>query len=118
MITFISTHLDHTSVETDRPAQAKKINEAFANEPLAILAGDMNAKPGTEPLKILGEQWTDTTGPDAAPTVPVTNPKAKIDYVLYKPASRFRVVETRVLDEAVASDHRAFLAVVEVQNGK
>ena len=48
------------------------------------------------------------------PTSPVVNPRRQIDYVLYRPGNRWRVVEVRVLDEAVASDHRPVLAVLEV----
>ena len=40
-------------------------------------------------------------------------PRRQIDYVLYRPAGRFRVVEAKVIDETVASDHRPVLAVLE-----
>jgi endonuclease/exonuclease/phosphatase (EEP) superfamily protein YafD len=35
-----------------------------------------------------------------------------IDYVMYRPAKRWQVVEVRVLDEPLASDHRPLLAVL------
>ena len=41
-------------------------------------------------------------------------PAAQIDYVLCRPGKRFRVVESKVIDEAVASDHRPVFAVVEL----
>ena len=40
-------------------------------------------------------------------------PKRQIDYVLFRPAGRFKVAEARVIEEKVASDHRPVLAVLE-----
>ena len=34
--------------------------------------------------------------------------------ILFQPAKRWNVIEVRVLDEAVASDHRAIFAVLEL----
>jgi endonuclease/exonuclease/phosphatase family metal-dependent hydrolase len=50
----------------------------------------------------------------------VNQPTKQIDFILFRPTERWRVVEVRVLDEAVASDHRAIFAVLEVakQNGQ
>ncbi len=38
----------------------------------------------------------------------------KIDYVLYKPANRWKVLETKVIDEKIASDHCPLLTVLEL----
>ena len=38
----------------------------------------------------------------------------QIDYILVRPKERWKVIETKVLDEAVASDHRAIFAVIEL----
>jgi hypothetical protein len=48
------------------------------------------------------------------PTIPVGEPKRQIDFILYRPAPRWKVMETRVLEEAVASDHRAVFCVLEL----
>jgi hypothetical protein len=48
------------------------------------------------------------------PTIPVGKPARQIDYVLFRPARRWRTREVQVLDEVVASDHRAILAVIEL----
>ena len=48
------------------------------------------------------------------PTVPVEKPTQQIDYIFVKPANRFRIIKTEVLPEAVASDHRAIWAEVEL----
>jgi endonuclease/exonuclease/phosphatase family metal-dependent hydrolase len=44
----------------------------------------------------------------------VAKPVRQIDYILVRPKERWKVVETRVLGEAVASDHRAIFAVIEL----
>jgi endonuclease/exonuclease/phosphatase family metal-dependent hydrolase len=45
-------------------------------------------------------------------TFPAEKPDKWIDYVMYRPADDWEVVEVRVLDEGVASDHRPVLAVL------
>jgi len=53
--------------------------------------------------------WT-IAGRDEQPTSPATHPRRQIDYVLYRPADRWHEMETVVIDEGVASDHRPLLA--------
>jgi endonuclease/exonuclease/phosphatase family metal-dependent hydrolase len=112
LLTFLATHLDHRPDESERLASAEKINE-IETKPLALLAGDLNAVPESKTLSSLGAAWT-VSNQEPMPTIPVDKPTRQIDYVLFKPAARWKVVETRVLDEAVASDHRALLAVLEL----
>jgi endonuclease/exonuclease/phosphatase family metal-dependent hydrolase len=45
-------------------------------------------------------------------TFPAEKPEKWIDYVLVRPAEKWEVVEVRVIEEAVASDHRPLLAVL------
>ncbi len=114
---FISTHFQH-NVPEDRIAQARAINELFAadGEPIrSILAGDMNAKPGEEPIRILQERWTNATDDPPSPTVPVVNPTSRIDFIFYRPADRFVLKEARVIPEEMASDHRPVFAELEVR---
>ena len=59
------------------------------------------------------ETWT-SANQDPRPTVPVTQPERQIDYILFRPRARWRVVEVKVLEEAVASDHRAIFAELEL----
>ena len=55
-IVFIGTHLDHLGDETDRVRQVKRINEVFLqNKHPVILAGDLNAVPGSVSIGILEE---------------------------------------------------------------
>jgi endonuclease/exonuclease/phosphatase family metal-dependent hydrolase len=77
------------------------------------LAGDFNAEPDSPPIKVLLAHWTDATADQAEPTWPADQPTSKIDYVFFRPADRWRVVEKQVIDERVASDHRPLLVVLE-----
>ncbi len=112
-IRFIGTHFDHTG-ETDRINQANQINRIFAkSDKPSILAGDLNARPDSKTMAILFKEWTKSFSEDV-PTIPCADPTAKIDYILLRPARRWRVLETRVIDEKVASDHCPVLSVLEL----
>jgi phosphate acetyltransferase len=53
--------------------------------------------------------------PEAAPTVPSKDPKSRIDYIFYRQGDPFEVVETKVIAEEMASDHRPVFAVLRVK---
>ena len=112
-IRFFNTHFDHRS-EPDRIASAKVLNQlALASDIPAILAGDLNARPGAQPLQILSEQWQFAGAGADLPTFPANGPRAQIDFMLYRPAQSWKVVEAVVIDEPVASDHRPVKVVLE-----
>jgi endonuclease/exonuclease/phosphatase family metal-dependent hydrolase len=113
---FISTHFQH-NVETDRVNQSHAINELFAAEGddlRTILAGDMNAIPGSGPVNVLEAKWQNAIDEAAAPTVPSQNPTSRIDYIFYRSKEQFQVEETKVIDEPMASDHRPVFAVLKL----
>ena len=115
-VLFFSTHLDATRPEDHRKAageQIVKIAAAHGKTP-AILAGDLNTVPERATLPVLATAWTIAGGEQERPTVPVESPKRQIDWILFRPAERWRTVEVRVLDEKMASDHRPILAVLEL----
>lgn len=113
-IRFIGTHLDHTREESDRIGQATKLNGLFARDDIpSILAGDLNARPESRTMQILLTEWAKSSTANA-PTSPSANPRSKIDYIMFRPAHRWRVIETRVIDEKVGSDHCPFLSVLEL----
>ena len=116
VVRFLSTHLDHRSGDEERLASARLINEItdrHAHLP-TILAGDLNAPFDGVVLDCFRERWR-VSNAEPAPTVPVGEPRRQIDFVLYRPEHRWESRETRVLDEAIASDHRAILAVLELK---
>jgi endonuclease/exonuclease/phosphatase family metal-dependent hydrolase len=112
---FLGTHLDHRTGDRERVASAKAINELIADNTSrpAFLAGDLNDIPGSKTLREFGAVWT-RANEQVLPTVPVDQPTRQIDFILFRPADRWRAVEVQVLDEAVASDHRAIFAVLEL----
>jgi endonuclease/exonuclease/phosphatase family metal-dependent hydrolase len=113
-IRFVDTHLDH-QIEVERISQAHRLNELFHDDltPLTILAGDLNAQPGSKPVKILQDGgWQDTTG-DTALSFPAPNPDRKIDWIFTGPAGKWHVLHTEVINEPVASDHRPVLVELE-----
>jgi len=113
---FISTHFQH-NVPEDRVAEAKAINRIFATEDdgvPAILAGDMNAVPDSKPIAELLKRWTNAVDEHVSPTAPATNPRSRIDYIFYRPNSRFDLVESKVIPEVMASDHRPVFAILKI----
>lgn len=122
-LVFLSTHLDYRSDDRERMASAETINELAAKygERLMILAGDLNAEPESRVMREFEKRWsivgTDakqqaSEGVNALLTFPSGEPAKWIDYVLVRPAERWGVVELRVIEERIASDHRPLLAVL------
>jgi endonuclease/exonuclease/phosphatase family metal-dependent hydrolase len=113
-LTFVSTHLHHANAEFRRQ-QAAALNETFGDlEGIVILAGDLNATPESEPLTILSRRWTSATSGQKRLTFPASTPERQLDYVLYRPANRLKVLRAEVLDEPVASDHRPLFVELEL----
>jgi endonuclease/exonuclease/phosphatase family metal-dependent hydrolase len=116
-LVFYATHLDHRRNDVERRDSAKAINELVKKHKssLGILAGDLNATPTSKTLEIFQNEWTiPKVDQDQFFTVPVNKPARQIDFILSRPAVRWNVVEIRVLDEKVASDHRAVFAILEL----
>jgi endonuclease/exonuclease/phosphatase family metal-dependent hydrolase len=115
LLQFTTTHLDQGRDPEDRLAQAKYLNELLVRgegQP-AILAGDMNSRPDTEVMEIFEAQWAMASAVDPSPTTPSGRPRSHVDHVFFRPAESWRVLESRVIDEPIASDHRPVLVVLE-----
>jgi len=112
---LLATHFDHRKDPAERLASVAEIRKLVSQMPDVplLLAGDLNATHDGEVIQQLRTDWC-ITNPQPLPTIPVEAPKQQIDFVLFRPAARWRVLETRVLDESVASDHRPILAVLEL----
>jgi endonuclease/exonuclease/phosphatase family metal-dependent hydrolase len=123
LIAIMNTHLDHRS-EADRLSSVEQIIEttrAYRGMPI-ILAGDMNAMPGSGTHLRLTESFRDVwdeIGDGPGYTFPPTNPSRRIDYFFYsneivqegKP--RLRAIKIEVI-ETDASDHLPIYAEFEV----
>lgn len=112
---LLATHLDHRPNDRERFESAQAINALAARlgNPLALLAGDLNDTIDSRTLNEFEKHWT-RTNDKPLPTVPVGKPDRQIDFVLFRPADRWKVVEMTVLPEAIASDPRAVLAIIEL----
>lgn len=101
---FVGTHLCHQQ-ETARTEQARQINLLMPAEGKVpyILAGDLNARTGSDPMNVLlEERWVD-----------VVAPESRIDFILTRPVDPWKIVEVSIVDEKVVSDHKPVLVVLE-----
>lgn len=115
-LTFATSHLDH-QLEEVRLDQARELNRILAaSKTPALLCGDFNAGPESSTLKFLFEHWIDTTGGNAANTIPAGDPRKRIDYILASPKARWTTETSRVLEEPIASDHRPVLTRVTLNH--
>jgi endonuclease/exonuclease/phosphatase family metal-dependent hydrolase len=114
-LVFVGIHFYRT--EEERLAQAARLVEILATEAAPVLlVGDFNSQPGTAVMNLLARHWHMPAKPaDAHFTFPADEPDREIDFVLYRPADRFELLEYGVVDQRVASDHRPVLAVLVVR---
>jgi endonuclease/exonuclease/phosphatase family metal-dependent hydrolase len=105
--------LDQGRDIANRIVQADFLNQVLARaERPGILAGDLNSRPDTEVMQILGLHWTNASPVDP-PRDPTARPYGRVDYVLVRPTGSWRAIESTVVDAPVASDHRPLLSVLE-----
>jgi endonuclease/exonuclease/phosphatase family metal-dependent hydrolase len=112
-IRFGSTHLDAQRDSVNRELQINKIVEIASDEELPfIIAGDFNAAPGSEVIRVLDSHFKRTCT-ECPPTIPVINPRKTIDFIAYKhPDDKFKVESYTVVDEQYASDHLPVVSVI------
>ena len=118
-IAFVGTHFAHEG-NPGREIQAKKINDVFSkNKYPTILAGDLNATPGSGPINTLEKLWTptyDKENPEA--TFPSDNPTKKIDYIMFYPKNRWKVIDKKIISDTYATDHCIYLVTLELLDEK
>jgi endonuclease/exonuclease/phosphatase family metal-dependent hydrolase len=107
-LTVAGIHLYRT--EAQRICQAHRLVDAFAARPEpVILVGDFNSEPSSPVLSLLERFWHNP-GKEGNPlTFPSDEPKREIDFVLFRPVEMFQVLESRVVDDSLTSDHRPVL---------
>jgi endonuclease/exonuclease/phosphatase family metal-dependent hydrolase len=113
LLQFTSTHLDQGRDPVNRIAQADYLNQLLAGDTPgpSILAGDLNTRDDTEVMQILGERWTDVVTDHEV--TELGRVQRRLDYVMARPAGRWRTVDSKVVDQTTASDHRPVLAVLD-----
>lgn len=111
---LLATHFDHRVNDKERVQSAASILALVAEESRpSMLLGDLNDEIGSDSLQLLDTEWKRTNA-TPLPTIPVGEPKRQIDFILCQPKNSWRVIETRVLNESIASDHRAIFSVLEL----
>ena len=110
--TFVSTHLDH-SVSAVRQAQVKAINkELKRNRYPLIMAGDFNGRPDSPEISEGMKRWEQACSRDF--TITSENPRAKIDYIFYRPSKSWNVISSST-PLIKLSDHLPVKAKIELQ---
>ena len=105
------THLDLD--EAQRLASVPLIvEEAKQWQKPFLLAGDWNDEPGSELLVAMTHYFTILSGNDA--TYPANEPTACIDYIAAF-NGRAEAIESHVIDEPEASDHRSLVVRVRLR---
>ncbi|WP_235298509.1 endonuclease/exonuclease/phosphatase family protein [Portibacter marinus] len=114
-IAIVGTHFAHEGPQ-GRIIQAKKLASVYQSYSYpVILAGDLNAEPASEEIELLENVWTstyDVASPQA--TYPSDKPHKKIDYIMFKPSTKWSVVERRIICDTLASDHCAYLVTFQL----
>jgi endonuclease/exonuclease/phosphatase family metal-dependent hydrolase len=117
-LTFYATHLDHQKNDRERMESIEKLRDLLTQqqgEP-AIVAGDFNAEPETPVIAKVKSFLRVCTDEDLATnSFPADKPDRRIDYVLYTDDGRLECVESHVIEEPVASDHRPVLSVLKLR---
>lgn len=115
-ISFTATHLDHLENPHDRILQSQEINLLYQEAIYpSILAGDLNDIPDSEAIEILENIWTSSHQSDQMKlTYPSNHPELKIDYIMYYPKQKWKVIETKTICDSIASDHCAYLVSLEL----
>jgi len=109
---FAGIHFYNT--EEERMAQARRLLDVLGAESVpVILAGDFNSTPDSPVMGLIGESFLIPDKGDDHFTFRSDRPNREIDFIVFRPAERFEVIEVRVIDEPVVSDHRPVLLVVD-----
>jgi endonuclease/exonuclease/phosphatase family metal-dependent hydrolase len=114
-VTVIGTHLHHrhevAGDEATRLQQIGALLSVWGGRPETVIAGDMNATPGSEEIGRFRTAGFRTAGDVPIPTSPSTDPRARIDYIFGTPDLSFSEV---TIPASTASDHLAVAATVSV----
>ena len=111
---ILATHFDHRREAEERLASIDMVNSLVMNRTAVptLLIGDLNAEFASEVLERARKVWK-VANSQPLPTIPVGKPQRQIDFILCYPPQRWHVTDVKVLDEAIASDHRPIMAALK-----
>ena len=112
-VRFTSTHLDQGREIESRTAQVHFLAETMSRaDTPSILAGDFNSTADTDIIATVRSAWTDLfTAP--LPVGPDGLPRRRVDYVFGRPGSAWQTLDSAVIDDRVASDHRPVMVTLQ-----
>lgn len=105
-INFAVTHLDLK--KENRIAEINQIIQiSKQSEHPFILAGDFNASPQSEEIKLMNSEFTFACDTNCPLTFPSDHPRITIDYIVLNPAAEkiFSVESYKAIPDIEASDH-------------
>lgn len=112
-IRVANVHLDFKG-NTNGKLQMTEVNRILSDEKLpVIIGGDFNAVEGSVTINLLDNVFMRTCK-NCPFTIPVNKPNKAIDFIAYKPASAFSVINHKVIAERYASDHFPVLAELKM----
>ena len=112
---FCATHQSLTA-EDQLLSVPLILNELKGIHKPIFLAGDMNSNPDSKPQQMLAKQFV-TLNDTVAYTFPADLPNRCIDYIYAYSQNgyEFDIQQQRVIEEAIASDHRPVQVVVQIK---
>lgn len=113
LLTVACTHFGTTQSEQDAEAPVANSILSASLYPI-IFGGDLNAIPENKTITGLLENGFVKTNTLTTWTIPSNQPNRQLDYIMYRPADKFKVISHTVLPDRV-SDHLAVVAVLELQ---
>lgn len=119
-VRLINTHFDWlTTIGSHhaRLATVDVIEDAFFKNSTipTILTGDLNTEPGTEVIDKLNKYgWKDSSTGGTFKTMSALNPTRQIDYILYRPAYKWKVEKVYVMYGEQSSDHLPIVADLKI----
>jgi|GEM_PF-591052 len=117
LVTLVNVHFDWVDDDGFRFAQASALAERLrALRTPFVLLGDFNDGPDSRTLALFRGLADEADKPDdARHTWPADAPEVEIDFVFAGPRGAFETATARVVDEALASDHRPVTATLRLR---
>lgn len=112
-IIIANTHLALT--QENRDLQIPEINNILnsMNHP-TILGGDFNAIPTNNTIRTLKEYGFSKTCETNCNTLPSVNPNKEVDYIMYRPHEKFKVLSHEVIND-LSSDHLPIVSIIKLK---
>ncbi len=111
-LTFACTHLEVKTPES-RMIQARFVEKQLKKvKGPVILAGDMNAEPGSPEMDYFLKNWKDLSNSEL--TYHTRKPEVKIDWIFAKPAGCIELLSADVKEDIMLSDHFPLIATIVI----